>query len=274
VKWVEYVETVKYVWLDKINMTIPSIRSKRAFTLIELLVVIAIVAILAAILFPVFARARENARRSSCMSNMKQIGLGMMQYLQDYDERFPSQNSDGPQNYADLTIADSGSTKNWIRSIYPYVKSWQLFLCSSATPFDRAPPSTANEPNGDSNTNYRASGVIMQNPGVPVTILGRTSEIVVITEGPESYNTAFRRPIMNGSIDSRGLYTRFTQWNVTTLHTTHFEGGNLVFADGHVKWKKQSAICSADFGLYIGSATGTNVCGATDTALVGYASLN
>ncbi len=64
--------------------------SKRfAFTLIELLVVIAIIAILAAILFPVFARARENARRSSCQSNLKQIGLGVMQYIQDYDEKYP-----------------------------------------------------------------------------------------------------------------------------------------------------------------------------------------
>lgn len=62
---------------------------KRAFTLIELLVVVAIVAILAAILFPVFARARENARRTSCLSNMKQIGLGIMLYTQDYDERLP-----------------------------------------------------------------------------------------------------------------------------------------------------------------------------------------
>ena len=60
------------------------------FTLIELLVVIAIIAILAAILFPVFARARENARRSSCQSNMKQIGLGFMQYTQDYDEQYPA----------------------------------------------------------------------------------------------------------------------------------------------------------------------------------------
>src|SRR4028118_675254 len=62
----------------------------RGFTLIELLVVIAIIAILAAILFPVFSRARENARRASCMSNLKQIGLGVMQYVQDYDERYPS----------------------------------------------------------------------------------------------------------------------------------------------------------------------------------------
>ncbi|RYG53119.1 DUF1559 domain-containing protein, partial [bacterium] len=64
-----------------------SVTTRKAFTLIELLVVIAIIAILAAILFPVFGRARENARRSSCQSNLKQIGLGIMQYTQDYDER-------------------------------------------------------------------------------------------------------------------------------------------------------------------------------------------
>src|SRR5687767_6194063 len=62
---------------------------KSGFTLIELLVVIAIIAILAAILFPVFARARENARRASCQSNLKQVGLGFVQYTQDYDERYP-----------------------------------------------------------------------------------------------------------------------------------------------------------------------------------------
>ena len=67
----------------------PRTRTGQAFTLIELLVVIAIIAILAAILFPVFARARENARRASCQSNMKQIGLGLMQYVQDYDETYP-----------------------------------------------------------------------------------------------------------------------------------------------------------------------------------------
>src|SRR5688500_3211019 len=67
-----------------------AVRKNRAFTLIELLVVIAIIAILAAILFPVFARARENARRASCQSNLKQIGLGVMQYVQDYDERYPA----------------------------------------------------------------------------------------------------------------------------------------------------------------------------------------
>ena len=72
--------------------------SRRAFTLIELLVVIAIIALLAAILFPVFARARENARRSSCGSNMKQMGLAVQQYSQDYDERFPRAGGPSPSS--------------------------------------------------------------------------------------------------------------------------------------------------------------------------------
>ncbi|RYF37083.1 MAG: DUF1559 domain-containing protein, partial [Cytophagaceae bacterium] len=85
-------------------------KSRNAFTLIELLVVIAIIAILAAILFPVFARARENARKTSCLSNMKQMGLGIVQYTQDYDGTYP-------QNY-------NGSTTSygWADAIQPYLK--------------------------------------------------------------------------------------------------------------------------------------------------------
>src|SRR2546428_12391240 len=93
------------------------------FTLIELLVVIAIIAILAAILFPVFARARENARRSSCQSNLKQIGLGIMQYAQDYDERMIS-------SRMSLNNADNEGG-NWVVMLQPYVKSYQLFACTS-----------------------------------------------------------------------------------------------------------------------------------------------
>ncbi|MBV9864798.1 MAG: DUF1559 domain-containing protein [Abitibacteriaceae bacterium] len=100
-------------------------RVRRGFTLIELLVVIAIIAILAAILFPVFAKARENARRSSCASNLKQIGLGIMQYSQDSDSTLPP--PAGPGNPADT----GGAAGTWSQRIQPYVKSAQLFSCPS-----------------------------------------------------------------------------------------------------------------------------------------------
>ncbi|BCM91168.1 hypothetical protein IAD21_03032 [Abditibacteriota bacterium] len=97
-------------------------RVNKGFTLIELLVVIAIIAILAAILFPVFARARENARRASCQSNLKQIGLGYMQYAQDYDGWTP-----GSSNAS----AGTGSQVSWPTLVFPYIKSEQLFVCPS-----------------------------------------------------------------------------------------------------------------------------------------------
>src|SRR5687768_3598444 len=100
-------------------------QNPRGFTLIELLVVIAIIAILAAILFPVFARARENARRTSCLSNVKQMGLGVMMYVQDYDETY-SRNSQ--------YTTDPGSTaalKYWDSLLEPYTKSTQVFICPS-----------------------------------------------------------------------------------------------------------------------------------------------
>jgi prepilin-type N-terminal cleavage/methylation domain-containing protein/prepilin-type processing-associated H-X9-DG protein len=98
----------------------PACNSKRGFTLIELLVVIAIIALLAAILFPVFARARENARKSSCSNNLKQIGVGMLQYQQDYDETTVPGIIDVP-----------GGLVGWIQIIQPYVKSTQSFQCPS-----------------------------------------------------------------------------------------------------------------------------------------------
>ena len=95
-------------------------RNRSAFTLIELLVVIAIIAILAAILFPVFARARENAKRTSCQSNLKQIGLGIIQYQSDYDGYYPPS-----QTGAGSTLA------SWPTLMFPYIKSEQVFVCPS-----------------------------------------------------------------------------------------------------------------------------------------------
>ena len=93
------------------------------FTLIELLVVVAIIALLAAILFPVFAKARETARRASCQSNMKQLGLGILQYVQDYDDTMPS-----PQ-LAGTSVATP--LYSWRVMIYPYVKNTQIYQCPS-----------------------------------------------------------------------------------------------------------------------------------------------
>ena len=92
--------------------------SKQGFTLIELLVVIAIIAILAAILFPVFARVRENARRSACQSNLKQIGLGLAQYVQDNDERLPG-------------VGIDNAAISWKTRIFSYINNKQVFVCPS-----------------------------------------------------------------------------------------------------------------------------------------------
>ena len=99
-------------------------RSRRGFTLIELLVVIAIIAILAAILFPVFAKAREKARQTSCLSNLRQLGTGLLSYAQDYDERLP----------AAATWCNWGNVqfnRQYMQQTQPYIKSYQLFACPS-----------------------------------------------------------------------------------------------------------------------------------------------
>ncbi len=109
-------------------------RNLKGFTLIELLVVIAIIAILAAILFPVFARARENARRTSCSSNMKQIGLGLIQYTQDYDERFPLFEVGGnPATDAAYYREPGHLSIDWSLAMQPYFKSMQALECPSDT---------------------------------------------------------------------------------------------------------------------------------------------
>jgi len=114
-------------------------QSSRGFTLIELLVVIAIIAILAAILFPVFARAREQARKTTCLSNLKQIGLGMQMYIQDYDEQFPWLMQDGRNNDNATGLSKQMTAGppnlNGVRGLFmeyafqPYVKNYGLFAC-------------------------------------------------------------------------------------------------------------------------------------------------
>ncbi len=222
---------------------------KRAFTLIELLVVIAIIAILAAILFPVFARARENARRSSCQSNFKQIGLGIAQYTQDYDERFPFNYGFGAGGmYSDSFDIYNFSTPpagyiSWMNGIFPYTKSWQLLRCPSATQSAGAPPV------GNSSTNYIVNGVVivaLNPPDVRNTIslaaISNTADIIILQEGQEYSAYSSVRPFRNTSTTAtRALHASFG--------SSHFDGGNYLFVDGHVKWLKQSVVKMRDFGI-------------------------
>jgi len=129
--------------------------TRKAFTLIELLVVIAIIAILAAILFPVFAQARESARKISCLSNAKQLGTGIMMYVQDYDEMYPCNNWDTPP--LGITDTDSHDPKypaaiTWMWKVMPYVKNRQILVCPSDpdpkngwSGYDNANPATCDD---------------------------------------------------------------------------------------------------------------------------------
>jgi prepilin-type N-terminal cleavage/methylation domain-containing protein/prepilin-type processing-associated H-X9-DG protein len=144
---------------------------KKAFTLIELLVVIAIIAILAAILFPVFAQARDKARSASCLSNMKQIGTSTMMYVQDYDEsyyphRFNCRDASGafqvcPQYVGDPSAsaydANSSMRYYWVHLLQPYVKNYTLFKCPSNP--------TAFIPGDKAKINFNAPGALGTNYG-------------------------------------------------------------------------------------------------------------
>jgi prepilin-type N-terminal cleavage/methylation domain-containing protein/prepilin-type processing-associated H-X9-DG protein len=207
----------------------------QGFTLIELLVVIAIIAILASILFPVFARARENARRSSCMSNLKQVGLGLMQYVQDYDEKTPVQFGSTATAYNVFNYADEGANANWIASTQPYIKSWRVFRCPSVK--------DSGGPFGNHDSAYMANGVVMARS---IAVIPEVSEIIWAQEDQLAYGVSTLRPIPANNSFGQGDYTTYL---VSTYSLNHFDGGNLLFCDGHVKWRKQSSIKATEFGL-------------------------
>jgi prepilin-type N-terminal cleavage/methylation domain-containing protein len=106
-----------------VHQSVRQTKLRDAFTLIELLVVIAIIAILAAILFPVFSQARAKARQAACLNNFKQVGTGMLQYTQDYDECFPYNRFYGPAGAA---------YQNWKYGILPYIRNQQVYECPEA----------------------------------------------------------------------------------------------------------------------------------------------
>jgi len=177
----------------------------RGFTLIELLVVIAIIAILAAILFPVFARARENARRTSCQNNMKQIALGAKQYIGDYDETYPPTASDA---------ANPGTT-GWAVLLQPYIKSVQVLQCAS-------------EPVGPSAT-----------ATAPLTDYAYNTNVAGQNEASFSFvsNTVLYQDA--GSADASNNSNTEA---LTGVNARHLDGNNFAFVDGHIKWLRPGKV--------------------------------
>ena len=212
-----------------------------AFTLIELLVVIAIIAILAAILFPVFARARENARRSSCQSNLKQIGLGIIQYAQDYDETMPRDK-----------ITVNGTNYAWSLGVFPYIKSTQVFACPSNTKNTQT-NSDATSADGTIKIpkSYQVSGddgghrwpmcvnkTWTDHVGANLSELNFPAQSIMVWESRSDYST--RSPAHSYS----GVAG--TQFSEGYGLTNHLTTSNYLFADGHVKALKPLATVTPD----------------------------
>jgi prepilin-type N-terminal cleavage/methylation domain-containing protein/prepilin-type processing-associated H-X9-DG protein len=199
---------------------------RKGFTLIELLVVIAIIAILAAILFPVFAKAREKARQSSCLSNLKQIGIAFQSYIQDYDERTPMRiegtwgatatyqlQTDTSAPGSKYIVSDggvSGYYMSWMDMINPYVKNTQIFRCPSGQQVSATAPSYG----------YNNNIVTMA-----LGMITKPAECMVSMDYGTYYGTYANCPEYSTWAAGNNLFVK-----------PHNEGPNVMFLDGHAKW--------------------------------------
>ena len=204
-------------------------RRTAAFTLIELLVVIAIIAILAAILFPVFAKARKKALQSSCASNEKQILLGWMQYTQDYDERIVP--------YSD-TGGTAGYSHNWGKALSPYIKSLQIYRC----------------PNENQETIGYSINALVSGTGRSLAAIDSPAIVPMFADAqgytqtnPSETNfvsLAFfigpphgmGRRISDGTKDGVAIWVDNGETYGRVQANVHSDGANYGFGDGHVKW--------------------------------------
>lgn len=260
-------------------MTATHRNTSRGFTLIELLVVIAIIAILAAILFPVFAQAREKARQTSCLSNMKQIGLGIMMYAQDYDETYPLHfTNQSPRPVNPVNASAAAPRMMWNVAIYPYLKNWQIYTCPSGKPqptdafvaaynisygYNYGYLSKLNptdDPAGASFGTQYFSGVSMAGVGRPAGIVavidngGRDAFTAATTLGstvnpPDAAPSSeyFYSPTgdIGWGTNCNNYYsgTGGAKWaNTGGAAWRHNEGFNVTFCDGHAKFHKIGAL--------------------------------
>ncbi len=185
------------------------------------------IAILAAILFPVFARAREKARQTSCLSNLKQLGLGMLMYAQDYDETL-SRDGNGRQddpvipgntyfNY-DPNSGYECFYRSWASNIYPYIKNLQIFMCPSTT--------------------YNLYGVAY---GVPRYCVNSSGALVYLFQSHSIKVAELQQPSQSCMITEKGAgggYQYVLNAQYYACRDSHNEGGNVVYFDGHAKWLK------------------------------------
>ncbi len=201
---------------------------RRGFTLIELLVVIAIIAILAAILFPVFSRAREKARQTNCLSNIKQIVLATNMYAQDYDEMLP-------YNTYDTNLSggqDAGDT-TWRSVLLPYCKNRQIFLCPSKR--DYAAPVFSGGADYDQSAGYGINvahwGAGAANPpyGRALGFVEDAASCIIVMESDGAFQ-------QGPEGDGHG-------WVPTGWAVRHNGGSNYGFVDGHAKFFKPTVIC-------------------------------
>lgn len=226
---------------------------QKAFTLIELLTVIAIIALLAAILFPVFSRARENARRTSCQSNLRQMGTAVMQYMQDYDDVFPWSFNTLTNSPAPEGGYWSGTAANgfwfWPQILYPYHKSEQVFACPSVSLYKTGPARLyrghygANRLLMPINTDPTTS-IVITNP-MKASLVPSPSSVYMFMDSGNYYANSTSVQAANGSnvyVPGMGSVSGTTGSITDTAlqfdykNGRHFNGVNVTFADGHVKW--------------------------------------
>jgi prepilin-type N-terminal cleavage/methylation domain-containing protein/prepilin-type processing-associated H-X9-DG protein len=212
---------------------VPEKANRAGFTLIELLVVIAIIAILASILFPVFGRARENARKSSCMSNLKQIGLGVMQYSQDFDERFPYATHNSPP----LTI-NGVSPATYDLTIQPYTKSFQVFSCPSDS---KTPEVTLGDGTkvrrSYSMAAYISATAVAQVPAPSLTVF-LNERTGIDSSGNKISATTYDYFIYTTGTTEMSAENGFNLNDGATptgMAGRHLAFNNILYADGHVK---------------------------------------